>query len=86
MINLDAGVFRVFRITERMSVQFRAEAFNVTNTPHFSNPGGNVSNLQLNPNGTIRSLGGFTEITSIANTGREGIDERLFRFGVHFRF
>jgi outer membrane receptor protein involved in Fe transport len=36
--NLDAALFRNFPIRERMGLEFRAEAFSVTNTPHFSNP------------------------------------------------
>lgn len=82
IVNLDAGLFREFRITERWRMQFRAETFNTTNTPHFANPGTNASNLQLNPDGSVRNLGGFTEITGLANTGRDGIDERVFRFGL----
>jgi hypothetical protein len=84
--NLDLGVFRQFRITERWNVQFRAEAFNSTNTPHLGNPGTNVSNLQLNADGSIRALGGYTEITGLQNTGRDGIDERVFRFGIRIGF
>jgi hypothetical protein len=82
IVNLDLGLFREFRMTERWRLQFRAEAFNSTNTPHFGNPGTNVSNLQLNPDGSVRNLGGYTEITGLANTGRDGIDERVFRFGL----
>jgi hypothetical protein len=84
LVNLDAGLFRKFRIAERASVEFRAEAFNVTNTPHFNNPGANISSLRLGPNGEYR--GGFGEITGVKNTGREGIDERMFRFGLRFAF
>jgi hypothetical protein len=62
------------------------EAFNFTNTPHFGNPGNNVSNMVLNSDGTIRNLGGYTEITSTRGTGREGIDERQFRFGIRWAF
>ena len=80
--NWDVGLFREFSIRERFRIQFRAEAFNATNTPHFSNPGGNVSNLTLNPDGTVRALGGFSEITSTNSIGREGIDERQFRVGL----
>ena len=36
--NLDAGIFRTFRVTERISTQIRAEAFNALNHPSFSNP------------------------------------------------
>jgi hypothetical protein len=84
IVNLDMGLFRQFRVTERVSLQFRAEAFNFTNTPHFSNPGGNISGLVTNPDGTFRS--GVFEVTGIRNTGREGIDERVFRFGLRLGF
>ena len=73
-------------MTERVGMQFRAEAFNFTNTPHFGTPGNNRSDMTLNPDGTIRSLGGYTEITTTRGTGREGIDERQFRFGLRLTF
>src|SRR5439155_21308234 len=38
LANYDASVFRNFRFTERWRLQFRGEAFNITNTPHFNNP------------------------------------------------
>ncbi len=38
IVNCDFGIFREFAVTERWRVQFRTEAFNFTNTPHFSNP------------------------------------------------
>jgi hypothetical protein len=84
--NFDGGLFREFRFTERWKMEFRAEAFNLTNTPHFSNPGANVSSMVLNPDGTIKSLGGYTVITSTTGNGREGIDERLFRLGLRITF
>ena len=97
--NLDLGLFREFKITERFTAQFRAEAFNFTNTPHFGNPGTNRSSMSFNeplsnPNCnqrtgagcTIRTLGGYTEITSTRGTGREGIDERQIRFGLRLSF
>lgn len=88
LVNLDLSLFRTFRLSERINLQFRAEALNATNTPHFSNPGANVSNMQLNADGSIRSLNGYTQVTSVnANgNGREGIDERFFRFGLRFSF
>lgn len=84
--NFDGGLFREFAFTERWRMQFRAEALNLTNTPHFANPGANVSNMVLNQDGSIRSLGGYTVITSTTSIGREGIDERMFRLGVRFTF
>ena len=63
----------------------RLEALNATNTPHFSNPASNVSNLQLNPDGSVRSLHGFGVITSTDRRGRQ-YDEREFRLGVRVTF
>lgn len=80
VVNLDAGLFREFAVSERFRIQFRAESFNVTNTPHFNNPGTNVSNLQLRPDGSVASLRGFSEITSAAD------DERQVRFGLRISF
>ena len=77
----DLGLFREFPILGQRSVQFRLEAFNVLDTPRFNNPGGNVSNLQLNPDGSIRNLNGFAEIT-----GTAGGSERLVRLGVRLGF
>jgi len=84
--NLDFSIYRTFKFTERLSLQFRAEAFNLTNTPHFMNPGANVSSMQLNNDGTVRALGGFSTVTQTSGIGRDGIDERIFRFGLRFAF
>ncbi len=37
--NLDASILKNFNFTEKTFLQFRAEAFNVTNTPPFAQPG-----------------------------------------------
>ena len=84
--NVDVSLFRTFRIAERLNVQFRAEAFNFTNTPHFSNPGANVTNLLLNPDGSVKSLGSYTVISATSGIGREGIDQRVLRFGLRIAF
>jgi hypothetical protein len=78
-VNWDFGVFRNFRFTERVNMEFRVESFNFTNTPKFGNPGANVSNLQFNPDGSIRNLNGFTEITSAS-------EERQFSIGMRLSF
>jgi hypothetical protein len=40
--NLDFSLFKQFQFNERTHLQFRAEAFNLTNTPSFSAPGTNI--------------------------------------------
>jgi hypothetical protein len=85
LYNLDLGLFRNFAFSERVQLQFRAEAFNLTNTPHFDLPGNNVSDMVLS-NGRVADLGGFSEITAVTNLARDGIDERQFRVGLRFTF
>ncbi len=74
LINVDMGIFRKFQPTEKVSVQFRAEAFNVSNTPHFRNPNSSIASS------------GFGVVTSMANTGRDGNDHRVFRLGLRIGF
>jgi len=85
-VNMDLGITREFRVKERWKIQFRGEAFNFTNTPHFANPGGSASNLVKNSDGTVKDLAGFAQVQSVANTGRDGIDERQFRFMLRIAF
>ena len=73
--NWDFSVFRQINLPHNTNVQFRFEAFNALNTPHFNNPGGNVSNLQLNADGTVRNLNGFSEVTG-------AFGERQLRLGL----
>jgi hypothetical protein len=80
VVSVDLGLFREFHARERVAIQFRAEAFNATNTPQFNNPGTNVSNLRLNADGTVNVLGGYTEITGALPT------ERQVRLGLRISF
>jgi hypothetical protein len=70
--NADLDVERQFPISERYKLKFRTDMFNVGNTPHHVMPGGNAS---------VNSST-FMEATAIANTGREGIEQRAVRFSL----
>ncbi len=52
--NTDVGLFKAFRITERVGLQFRTEAFNVLNTPPLGTP---VTSLGDPAFGRIQSAG-----------------------------
>ena len=41
--NIDLGVAKKFSVSERTNVEFRAQAYNLTNTPHFGNPNADLS-------------------------------------------
>lgn len=40
----DVSLFKDFTVTERVKTQFRLEGFNLTNTPQFRNPNGDITN------------------------------------------
>ena len=80
VFNLDASLFRNFKITERFMLQFRTEVFNLTNTPAFNNPGANASSPTRRADGSIINTNGFSEITSAQGT------ERQIRFALKLTF
>jgi hypothetical protein len=71
--NLDMSVFRDVQVRERYTIQFRAEALNLSNTPHFTNPDGSV---------TSPTFGQITATTTVSRL----VDERYLRFGLKIRF
>jgi hypothetical protein len=62
-VNLDSSLYRNFKLTERFTFQFQANAFSITNTPHFANPVSDYNNANFGKiTGTLvttnASLGG----------------------------
>jgi hypothetical protein len=74
LVNADLGMERKFKVSERAGLSFKAEMFNLANTPHHSNPVGNVSS------------GTFMQALGIVSTGREGIEQRALRFALRLGF
>jgi hypothetical protein len=72
-VSMDMSLFRTFKVTQTFDLQFRAEAFNVTNTPHFSQPNGNVNSSN------------FGKILSTDDAWAQG-RSRQFRFGLRLSF
>jgi len=80
--DLDFNVFKDFVLTERFRVQFRAEAFNLFNTPEFNAPDGNLSDAVL-ANG-VPVPGPSTNFGRI--TGTQQGTERHIQFALRFQF
>jgi hypothetical protein len=45
--NLDFSLFKMFQLTERFGLEFRAESFNLFNTPQFNNPDNNLQDANF---------------------------------------
>jgi hypothetical protein len=74
--NLDAAIFRNIPISERMGFELRAEAFSVTNTPHFNNPDTSF---------TSPTFGKITGTSSV-NNQNVGDGNRLVELSAKFTF
>jgi len=68
--NIDLSLFRRFPIGPKFGLEFRAEAFNLTNTPHFNGPNSSVTSPA------------FMTITSTSGNA----PERQFRLGLRMQF
>jgi len=77
--NVDMSIDRTLAITEKWKLQIRAEALNLSNTPHFANPGvGTAGNDASNAN----EFGTITQANPLGRT----IDQRFFRFALRLNF
>ncbi len=69
-INVNYSMFKNFRIFERVSAQFRAEAFNLFNHANPSNPSAQLPSANAAGGFTISSATTFGLISSAQNNGR----------------
>ncbi len=80
---LDFSLFKQFAITERANLEVRAEFFNLTNTPNFSNPGFSGNGVVAAPGALDYTSSAFGTITST----RDGQnDQREIQFAAKFYF
>ena len=77
--NMDMAVERIFPVKESSSFRFRAELFNLTNTPQFANPNNNVF-FVMTPTGPANQNPSFGLITSTA------ANPRIIQFAAKYLF
>jgi len=81
---LDFSVFKDFLFAEKYRVSFRAEAYNITNTPQFALPGAAISSWTVkdNPAGLPTNAGAFGQITA----SNVGFTPRVMQLALKFTF
>ncbi len=70
----NVSMHKNFSVSEGKQLQFRAEFFNVTNTPQFNNPAANIRSPAVGP------------ITRAGSENRFQRTQRLLQFGLRFVF
>ena len=73
VVNMDMSLYRTFKLTEKFNLQFRAECFNLSNTPHFGYPDTDANS---------DAFGQISETDTDWGLGRS----REFRFGFRLGF
>ena len=71
---LDAAVDRIFPVYREKQLRFRASMFNTPNNPHHATPTSNLTSSS------------FMQALGIANTGRDGIDQRTAELSLQLNF
>jgi hypothetical protein len=75
--NWDTSLLKTTRVTERQTVQFRAEFFNLFNHPQFTNPNAGQGAIFSLPD---RASGSFGQITSTS------VNPRVIQFALKYMF
>ena len=83
-MNSDVGITKKFAFSERWNLAFVAEIFNVGNNVHHARPGYTVQTSTTSANNFQN--GGFMILNDIANTGRDGLDQRTLRLSMKLTF
>jgi hypothetical protein len=89
--NVDVSLIKTLKVSERASLELRAEVFNVFNHPNFALPTGTI-NPGINADGTVNASAGPAGIISQTpdvaqgNPGLGGGGPRVFQFGVRLAF
>ncbi len=75
---VDISIFKYFPLSERVKMEFRAEAYNLFNTPQLANPNGIGCSTST---GLCNTAGNFGEINST-----RAYSERELQFALRFSF
>ncbi len=85
VVNMDFGLTKNIHLTERTSLQFRAEAFNVFNIQNWDSPQGGSNTLIINTNGVNSPLAVNSQAGVITQLA-QGTTARELQFGLRIVF
>ncbi len=80
LFNVDFGLYKAFRVREGQRLIFRAEAYGVTNTPHFSFPTASVLSQSFG-----RITGTYNPFNFVG-ASRSDASARLIQFALRYAF
>jgi hypothetical protein len=86
-VNLDIGITKMFQMTERVTLQFRAEGFNALNHPNFDNP----TNASVSSPSILATSFGGTCCATVAPPATQtiiqtGESARIIQFALKLQF
>ncbi len=85
VFTMNQSISRTFAFKDgKIKLQILGEAFNLTNTPNFSNPGATYAAPTLNSDGSVKSYGNYSVISSVLTT--QGVGPRILQVGGYIRF
>ena len=84
--NLDLALIKNTKITERVNLQFRTDAFDLFNHPNFGNPGGGNGFVVLPATLNAATLASFTTITSTRFPTADSGSSRQLQLALKLQF
>jgi hypothetical protein len=82
----DLSLFKTFPIRETLALQFRAECFNISNTPNFAQPGGAISSFASTPNADGRYVATNAGNFGVSTATAPGSAARQYQFAAKLTF
>jgi hypothetical protein len=88
---VDFSISKTNKLTERLTMQLRAEFFNIFNHPNFALPGGTIipgvnADGSINPDAGRAGLITQTPDVAQGNPGLGGGGPRVIQLGIRFSF
>lgn len=82
----DLSLFKTFPIHNSLTLQFRAECFNLSNTPNFAQPGGTITSYAATPDSNGRYIATNAGNFGVSTSTAAGSAGRQFQFAAKLTF